>query len=217
MFYFCKRPFYSTHVDELKQFGKVVKFRRALERLGVLYWEYDSPLEFERRLREHLIRQILDVRTLAKKAITKAGTKSISAKRVRYPSTKSVFFSYVHSDKSRVREIATDLKIAGLNVWLDEDELLPGQDWLQKIEEAIKQSDAMLVFVSKNTKERPGSFYQELKIIHRNLRLARNRKPRLIPVRLDPVVPPFDLKNYMWVDVFSKEQIPSLVEAIYMK
>jgi hypothetical protein len=161
MFYFCKRPFYSTRINELKQFGKVVKFRQALEKLGVLYWEYESPLEFERRLREHLIRQIIDVKTPTQKSAEEVATKSGSTKKlIPYPPAKSVFLSYVHSDKSRVREIATDLRIAGLDVWLDEDELLPGQDIHKKIEEAIKRSDAMLVFVSKNTKEKAGFFYQ---------------------------------------------------------
>jgi hypothetical protein len=214
MFYFCKRPFYSTRVDELKQFGKVVEFRQALEKLEVLYWEYDSPLEFERRLREHLIRQILDVRSLVKKA-SKVATKSNSKNRVRYPSTKSVFLSYVHSDKTRVRQIATDLRLAGLDVWFDEDELLPGQNMQEKINEAIKRSDAMLVFVSKYTNEKAGFFFEELKMMYEYVRTARNQKSRIIPVRLDPVTPAGDLKKYQWVDLFSNDRISELVSVIY--
>lgn len=38
MFYFRITPFYTTDLKELTQFRKVVEFRKALERLGVLYW-----------------------------------------------------------------------------------------------------------------------------------------------------------------------------------
>jgi hypothetical protein len=216
MFYFCKRPFYSTRLDELTQFRKVVDFRGALEKLGVLYWEYESPLEFERRLREHLVRQIWDVSTSAKKAMSEA----VSVRPP--PSTptptnpmKCVFLSYVHPDKIRVREIAADLKLAGFDVWLDEDELLPGQFLHQKIDEAIKRADAMLVFVSKHTKEKGGYFYQELKTMYQRVRSEGNQSSRIIPVRLDPVTPPGDLKKCLWVDVFTKDALPLLVKAIH--
>jgi len=217
MFYFCKRPFYSTRVNELKQFGKVVKFRQALEKLGVLYWEYESLIEFERRLREHLVRQIIDVNSPQKKDAHKSATNFNLTRRASpaYPSTKSVFLSYAHHDRNRVREIATDLRIAGINVWLDEDELLPGQDLQKTIEEAIKRSDAILVFVSKNTKEKNGYYYEELKLVYDNLKSGRNKKIRIIPVRLDPVEPDIILKKYMWIDVFSNEQMPELVKAIF--
>jgi hypothetical protein len=217
MFYFCKRPFYSTRVSELKQFGKVVKFRQALEKLGVLYWEYESLIEFERRLREHLVRQIIDVNSPPKKDANKSVTNFNLIKRTSpaYPPAKSVFLSYAHHDRNRVREIATDLRIAGINVWLDEDELLPGQDLQKMIEEAIKRSDAILVFVSKNTKEKSGYYYEELKLVYGNLKSGRNKKIRIIPVRLDPVEPDVILKKYMWVDVFSNEQTSELVKAIF--
>jgi Domain of unknown function (DUF4062) len=59
MFYFRTTPFYTTTPSELSQYQKVVRFRGKLEKLGVLFWEYDSPNNFERDVREHLIRQII--------------------------------------------------------------------------------------------------------------------------------------------------------------
>ena len=36
-------------------------------------------------------------------------------------------------DKNRVRELYTDLREDGVNPWLDEREILPGQDWKLEI------------------------------------------------------------------------------------
>jgi uncharacterized protein DUF4062 len=58
MFYFRSTPFYTTDLSGIAQFKKVIQFRKSLEQLGVLFWEYDTPLQFERNVREHLIRQI---------------------------------------------------------------------------------------------------------------------------------------------------------------
>lgn len=61
MFYFPKTPFYTTNLKEITQFQKVIKFRKELEKLGVLFWEFESSLQFERNVREHLIRQVLKI------------------------------------------------------------------------------------------------------------------------------------------------------------
>lgn len=63
MFYFRITPFYTTDLDEIAQFVKVIEFRKKLEKLGVFYGEYPDTLEFERRIREHLTRQILRLST----------------------------------------------------------------------------------------------------------------------------------------------------------
>lgn len=214
MFYFCKRPFYSTRPDELRQFKKVVDFRKSLEKLGVLYWEYESGLEFERRLREHLVRQILDVSFIGNKPgpIERAPSPSTTSKGV--TPAKSVFLSYVHTDIVRVREIAAALKVKGFDVWFDEDELLPGQYLQDEINEAIKKADAMLVFVSKNTKAKGGFFYHELKSMYQKVRSDVKKSSRIIPVRLDPVMPPGDLRNYLWIDAFTMESLPNLIKAL---
>ena len=61
MFYFRTTPFYLDNDDEIVQFRKVAQFRHKLEKSGVLYWTYNSPLQFERFVREHLTRQIFNM------------------------------------------------------------------------------------------------------------------------------------------------------------
>ena len=61
MFYFKTMPFYFRDISSIRQFTRVLNFKSKLEDLGVLYWEYVDNLEFERRVREHLVRQVLQL------------------------------------------------------------------------------------------------------------------------------------------------------------
>lgn len=54
LFYFRTEPFYPATTAEVKQFAKILTFKRRLESSGVLYREALTPLEFERLVREHL-------------------------------------------------------------------------------------------------------------------------------------------------------------------
>jgi hypothetical protein len=98
MFYFRTTPFYTKDSKELSQFGKVIRFRKKLEKSGIYFWEYDDPLEFERRVREHLTKQ---VRELASKPERVAAPK--------------LFFGYVRKDIQRVEPIYESLKAAGFS------------------------------------------------------------------------------------------------------
>jgi len=53
---------------------------------------------------------------------------------------KLVFISYAKEDSDAARRIYNDLRVAGLNPWLDKESLLPGQNWEIEIRKAIKSS-----------------------------------------------------------------------------
>jgi hypothetical protein len=63
----------------------------------------------------------------------------------------SVFFSYARVDAEMVDRIAADLMAEGINVWLDRDRLAPGESWVEQIEGAIRHSDFLLFFISRNS------------------------------------------------------------------
>jgi hypothetical protein len=45
-----------------------------------------------------------------------------------------IFLCHANEDKPRVRELCQQLKAVGYHPWLDEEDLLPGQDWWTEIE-----------------------------------------------------------------------------------
>jgi hypothetical protein len=58
-----------------------------------------------------------------------------------------VFLSHNSSDKPKVRELKRLLTSAGINAWLDMDELRPGINWQPVLEEGVRSSKSIAVLV----------------------------------------------------------------------
>lgn len=219
MFYFRTTPFYSRSADEIEQFGKVIKFRNKLKELGVYYWEYVEHLDFERNVREHLLRQILKNAHFQSqgKSKPKSSGRKIPKSKVdgrlqsnalkQLPAPVKVFLAHTRQDQERVQPIFSALKSVGFLPWMDTENLLPGQEWNREINIALKETDIMVYFVSKNSIGSTGYLQKELM-------LARSKGKIILPVRLDPVTLPSGLGAFQWVDVFSSEDIEKLITAI---
>lgn len=60
-----------------------------------------------------------------------------------------VFLCHNHADKPAVRALASALKARGLQPWLDEDQLRPGQPWQRLLEHQIKSIGSAAVCVGQ--------------------------------------------------------------------
>jgi diadenosine tetraphosphatase ApaH/serine/threonine PP2A family protein phosphatase len=56
-----------------------------------------------------------------------------------------VFLCHASGDKPAVRELYKELRTDGFRLWLDEEDLLPGQEWQQEIPNGVKSSDVVVV------------------------------------------------------------------------
>ncbi|MGH1363865.1 MAG: toll/interleukin-1 receptor domain-containing protein [Calditrichia bacterium] len=95
-----------------------------------------------------------------------------------------VFASASKEDSKIVKSIVANLKQAGIKVWFDKTDLLPGQHWITALNEAISESFAVLFFISAST-ERTGTFQKEL-----SLALAKSQEESekfIIPILLGEV------------------------------
>ena len=120
-----------------------------------------------------------------------------------------VFCSHRSVDKPRVREIARKLREAGIDAWLDEWEIEPGDDVVAAINRGLASYDKGLIFLSREVEH--GKWVQaEISTI--TLQAVEEGKP-VIPVMLDPdtPVPPL-LKQRCRL---AHDQIDQLIEAIY--
>lgn len=59
-----------------------------------------------------------------------------------------VFLSYAHQDIDLAKKIEAVLEDEGLQVWNAETEILPGDNFAEKISDALKASDAMVVLLT---------------------------------------------------------------------
>ena len=68
-----------------------------------------------------------------------------------------VFLCHASQDKPVVRELYQRLLAEGwIDPWLDEEKLLPGQDWGMEIEKAVENTDVVVVFLSDNSVTKEG-------------------------------------------------------------
>jgi hypothetical protein len=118
-----------------------------------------------------------------------------------------VFLCHASQDKPVVREIYKRLlSDARIDPWLDEEKLLPGQDWDLEIEKAVETSDAVIVCLSSRSVSKEGYIQKELRKV---LDIALE-KPEdaifVIPLRLDSCELPRRLRSWQYVDYFPAQQ-----------
>ena len=73
-----------------------------------------------------------------------------------------IFLCHSSADKPAVRDLYQRLKTDGFEPWLDEQDLLPGQDWRREIPKAVEASDAVIVCLSKNAMGKAGFIHKEV-------------------------------------------------------
>jgi hypothetical protein len=98
-----------------------------------------------------------------------------------------VVLSYSAQDKAVVRAVAERLRADGVRVWLDEDQIKPGDSIPAKIEEGLEHSRVLVLCMSANAF---GSDWAQLEAGtcgRGNLpfRDPLNQERRFIPLRLD--------------------------------
>lgn len=93
-----------------------------------------------------------------------------------------------------------------IDPWLDEEKLLPGQDWDLEIERAVEASDAVIVCISSRSVTKEGYVQKELR---RVLDIALEKPEEtifIIPLRLDDCELPRRLRSWHYVDFFPEDQ-----------
>lgn len=98
----------------------------------------------------------------------------------------SVFISYASADRAAARLLRDTLAAAGLEVWLDEDELAGGEAWDAKIRNQIRTCSYFMPVISATTEtRREGYFRREWRLaVERTLDFADDVM-FLVPVVID--------------------------------
>ena len=122
-----------------------------------------------------------------------------------------VFLCHANDDKPVVRHLYDKLTKGYIDAWLDEEKLLPGQDWQLEIPKAIRQSDVVLILLSNHSITKEGYVQKELKFA---LDIA-DEKPEgtifIIPVRLEICEVPSSLSRWQRVDFFREKGFEKLI------
>jgi hypothetical protein len=71
---------------------------------------------------------------------------------------KHVFISYVRENQGVVDRLCSDLKAAGIEVWLDRERIRPGQRWQLAIRTAIEEGMFFIACFSDEYRQRTVSY-----------------------------------------------------------
>ena len=115
-----------------------------------------------------------------------------------------VFLCHSWGDKAQVRDYYHRLRSDGLNPWLDEEDLLPGQIWEPEIRKAVKSSAAVLVFLSRASTTSTGFVHKEIKLALDVADAQPEGTIFIIPARLEACDVPERLGHIQWTDLFSQ-------------
>lgn len=113
-----------------------------------------------------------------------------------------IFICHASEDKPLVRDLCRQLRRDGFEPWVDEEKLLPGQDWEFEIAAAVSASDIVIVCLTSTSVNKVGYVQKEL----RRVLDISDHQPEgrifVIPVRLEECAVPIRLSQWQYADVF---------------
>lgn len=112
-----------------------------------------------------------------------------------------VFLCHASQDKPAVWRLHRYFTQHGVKPWLDQADLLPGEDWEVEIPNAIYSSDVILVCLSKNSVNKEGMVQKEISFAL-DKALEKPGKIFIIPVKLEECDVPNRLSRFQWVGLF---------------
>lgn len=124
-----------------------------------------------------------------------------------------IFLSHAKEDIREVRAIYKKLRMDGYNVWLDEANLLGGQSWEYEIRKAVKESDIVIVCLSKIFNSQ-GYKQKEVRIAIEQAELQPEGTIYVIPTRLEECEVMESLKKWHWIDFFSEDGYEKLRQSL---
>jgi hypothetical protein len=137
-------------------------------------------------------------------------------RKIEEPHPVRVFLCHSSSDKPVVRTLYGRLLQDGIKPWLDEEDILPGQNWSLAIQRAIRSSDIILVCLSRVSLNKVGYLQREITEI---LQVADEHPEDsifVIPARLEPCDVPERFRRLQWVDLFEEIGYDRLMRSLRM-
>ena len=125
-----------------------------------------------------------------------------------------IFVCHASDDKPRVRELCRRLREDGFEPWLDEERLLPGQDWELELSGAVRRSDAVIVCLSVASVGKVGYLQKELRLVLDAAEYQPEGRIFVVPVRLEQCALPIRLSRWEYADLFVADGYERLKAAL---
>lgn len=200
----------ETHGVQYKSVDDVRVFQQIHEVFtlsgNVAVFAFTTARDIIEALNAHLAGLL--IRCLSREGVA-SGLKSGSER-----AYKLVFICHAKEDKAHARMLSRQLSLMGFDTWLDEERLLPGQDWEREIEIALKSAFAVIVCLSRGSVSKTGYVQRELRFA---LEAALRMPPGaifIIPCLIDSVGLPDNISHWHAVDLSSPEALQKIERAL---
>lgn len=123
-----------------------------------------------------------------------------------------VFLSYARQDQSWVEEFVRALRARGIHEWFDNDAVKSGEDLSDKLLQALRESETVIVFLSSTSIKNPNVLFE--------MGAAIGGDKQIIPVLLGEVNAqevPLQLSSRRWIRAGSPAETGKQVAEILEK
>ncbi|MCP4350250.1 MAG: toll/interleukin-1 receptor domain-containing protein [Desulfobacterales bacterium] len=128
-----------------------------------------------------------------------------------------VFLCHSSDDKPIVRDLYQQLQLSNVDPWLDEEKLLPGQDWKEEVRKTIMNSDAIIVCLSNKAITKAGFIHKEIKYA---LDVADEQPEEtifIIPLKLQQCNIPDKISQWHYVNLFENKGYAKFIRALQVR
>ena len=127
------------------------------------------------------------------------------------------FICHSSDDKAIATKIYKSLLNTNIEPWIDNEKILPGQNWHSEISLAIQSSDVVIICLSKNSINKKGYVQKEIKYALDCADEQPENTIFLIPVRLEECIVPDRLKHVQWLDYFKNDGYEKLMKSLSLR
>lgn len=113
-----------------------------------------------------------------------------------------VFLCHSKDDKEHVRKLYLRLLSLGCMPWLDDESLLPGQDWDMEIRNAIRSSHVFIACLSNGSVTKRGYVQKEIRFALDVASEIPEDDIFIIPIKLEPCDVPTALAKWQWLEAY---------------
>lgn len=128
-----------------------------------------------------------------------------------------VFLCHSKGDKLKVRRLYRRLVADGFDAWFDEEKIMAGQDWDLAIQKAVRESDMVIVCLSRDSVSKSGYVQKEIRFALDIADEQPEGRDFLIPAKFEECSLPYRLKRFQAVNLFERSGYQKLTEPLYLK
>jgi len=127
---------------------------------------------------------------------------------------KKIFLCYSDNDLDSVQSFYAKLKAAGYSPWMNDYDILPGQEWELAIHEAMNKCQFIIVCLTDNFIKKRGHYNKELKLSLDILNEFPQNTIFVIPTKLEECETPENLSKFQVANLYENNGFNNLLKSI---